>query len=103
MGVGVSSVGPDFRATGSYRGNGSDLAVFGVIIRMYHSAGYGFFTRAQAWDLQTESGAYLAYSAQNRYELSLPGMVLFIGTIVGCIPACRGYRNSLADGPIIRV
>lgn len=53
--------------------------------------------------IQDELGLYIALSAPNLYELGLLGIVLFTGTIIGCIPAYRAYRNSLADGLTIRV
>ena len=53
--------------------------------------------------VQDQLGVYINLGPPNGYELILLGMVLLAGTIVGCIPAYRAYRNSLADGLTIRI
>lgn len=53
--------------------------------------------------IQDQLGIYIGLGPPNGYELILLGMVLLAGTVVGCIPAYRAYRNSLADGLTIRI
>lgn len=53
--------------------------------------------------IQDQLGVYIGFGLPSGYELSLLGLVLLAGTFVGCIPAYRAYRNSLADGLTIRI
>ncbi|MDJ0956891.1 MAG: ABC transporter permease [Arenicellales bacterium] len=53
--------------------------------------------------IQDRLGVYVGLGLPSGYELSLLGLVLLAGTFVGCIPAYRAYRNSLADGLTIRI
>ena len=53
--------------------------------------------------IQDQLGVYVGLGLPSGYELSLLGLVLLAGTFVGCIPAYRAYRNSLADGLTIRI
>lgn len=53
--------------------------------------------------IQDQLGVYISLGPPSDYELILLGLVLLAGTFVGCIPAYRAYRNSLADGLTIRI
>ena len=53
--------------------------------------------------IQDQLGVYIGLDPPSGYELGLLGLVLLAGTVVGCIPAYRAYRNSLADGLTIRI
>ncbi len=53
--------------------------------------------------IQDQLGVYISLGPPSGYELILLGLVLLAGTLVGCIPAYRAYRNSLADGLTIRI
>ena len=53
--------------------------------------------------IQDELGIYVGIGVPSAYELTLLGLVVLAGTLVGSIPAYRAYRNSLADGLTIRI
>jgi putative ABC transport system permease protein len=53
--------------------------------------------------IQDRLGIYINLGPPSGYELILLVLVLLAGTLVGCIPAYRAYRNSLADGLTIRI
>lgn len=53
--------------------------------------------------IQDQLGVYISLGPPSGYDLILLGLVLLAGTLVGCIPAYRAYRNSLADGLTIRI
>ena len=53
--------------------------------------------------IQDQLGVYVGLGVLSGYELSLLVLVQLAGTLVGCIPAYRAYRNSLADGLTIRI
>ena len=63
---------------------------------------YGLIALSQPF-IQDALGVYIGLGAPTRYEMLLLGAVLLAGTGVGCIPAYRAYRNSLADGLTIRI
>ena len=46
----------------------------------------------------SEFGLYLPLSWPDTGELTMLGLILVAGTLVGFVPAYFGYRNSLADG-----
>lgn len=48
--------------------------------------------------LISEFGLYLPLSWPDSGELTMLGLIMVAGTLVGFIPAYFGYRNSLADG-----
>lgn len=76
------------------------LIVTGVILGVVGL--YGLFIIAQPW-LETSYGLYLLLGLPNNSELLIMFSVIVIGTLVGCVPAWRAYRYSLADGMSIRI
>jgi putative ABC transport system permease protein len=48
--------------------------------------------------VQANYGLYLPLSAPTRYEYQLLAIILGTALLMGCIPAWRAYRQSLADG-----
>jgi putative ABC transport system permease protein len=57
---------------------------------------------AQAY-VQANYGLYLPLSLPTRYEWTLLGAILSAALLMGCVPAWRAYRQSLADGLSIRL
>jgi putative ABC transport system permease protein len=57
---------------------------------------------AQAY-VQANYGLYLPLSLPSRYEWTLLGAILSAALLMGCVPAWRAYRQSLADGLSIRL
>ncbi|WP_339081170.1 ABC transporter permease [Pseudomonas sp. TMP9] len=53
--------------------------------------------------IQASYGLYLPLSLPTRYEWSLLGAILGAALLMGCVPAWRAYRQSLADGLSIRL
>ncbi len=53
--------------------------------------------------VQANYGLYLPLSAPSRYEWTLLGAILSAALLMGCVPAWRAYRQSLADGLSIRL
>ena len=53
--------------------------------------------------VQAHYGLYLPLSAPNGYEWRLLGAILAAALLMGCVPAWRAYRQSLADGLSIRL
>ncbi|NKQ10202.1 FtsX-like permease family protein [Pseudomonas sp. SST3] len=53
--------------------------------------------------LQAEYGLYLPIAWPSIYEWSLLAAILLAGLLMGCVPAWRAYRQSLADGLSIRL
>ena len=53
--------------------------------------------------LQSHYGLFLPLTAPSAYEWSLLGGILAAGLLIGCLPAWRAYRQSLADGLSIRL
>lgn len=47
-------------------------------------------------------GLYLTIEILSRRDLALLGLVLLAGLVAGAIPAYRAYRQSLADGMMVR-
>jgi len=52
--------------------------------------------------LQSHYGIYLPLAWPSTYEWSLLGGILLAALLMGCVPAWRAYRQSLADGLSIR-
>ena len=48
--------------------------------------------------VQANYGLYLPLSLPSHYDWSLLGAILCAALLMGCIPAWRAYRQSLADG-----
>ncbi len=53
--------------------------------------------------LQSHYGLYLPLALPSAYEWSLLAGILLAGLLIGCVPAWRAYRQSLADGLSIRL
>jgi len=53
--------------------------------------------------LQSHYGLYLPMALPSAYEWMLLGSILLAGLVIGCVPAWRAYRQSLADGLSIRL
>ncbi|MGE6992956.1 ABC transporter permease [Pseudomonas sp. NPDC047961] len=53
--------------------------------------------------LQSDYGLYLPLALPSAYEWSLLAGILLAGLLMGCVPAWRAYRQSLADGLSIRL
>lgn len=53
--------------------------------------------------VQGNYGLYLPLAAPSAYECSLLGAILGAAVLIGCVPAWRAYRQSLADGLSIRL
>jgi len=53
--------------------------------------------------LQSHYGLYLPLALPSAYEWSLLAGILLAGLLMGCVPAWRAYRQSLADGLSIRL
>ncbi len=50
-----------------------------------------------------QSGIFLGALAPGFYDVAVIGVIVVASVVLGCIPAFRAYRNSLADGLTIRV
>ena len=53
--------------------------------------------------LDTEFGLYIAINMLRPHELSILGIVVLAGFLIGTVPAFRAYRYSLADGMTVRI
>ena len=53
--------------------------------------------------IEAQSGIYLGAVVPGAYDLAVVGVIVVASVILGCVPAFRAYRNSLADGLTIRV
>jgi putative ABC transport system permease protein len=53
--------------------------------------------------IESRFGLHLGIGALTPHELTLLGVVLGAGLLIGAIPAWRAYRYSLADGMSIRI
>ncbi|MES2817947.1 MAG: ABC transporter permease [Pseudomonadota bacterium] len=53
--------------------------------------------------IQAHYGLYLPLSVPTPYEWTLLGAILGAALLMGCVPAWRAYRQSLADGLSIRL
>ena len=62
---------------------------------------YGALLVAQPIILE-RTGIALAVGPPTARELGLIGIVLVVGLVVGLLPGWRCYRNSLADGLVVR-
>lgn len=71
------------------------LALAGVIIGL--ALLYIGIAAAQS-SVQANYGLYLPLSLPSRYDWTLLGGILGAALLMGCIPAWRAYRQSLADG-----
>nr|WP_298140507.1 ABC transporter permease [uncultured Pseudomonas sp.] len=76
------------------------LALAGVLVGV--SLLYGGIAAAQSY-VQANYGLYLPLAAPTSYEWTLLGAILAAALLIGCVPAWRAYRQSLADGLSIRL
>jgi putative ABC transport system permease protein len=53
--------------------------------------------------VQASYGLYLPLDLPTTYEWTLLGAILAAALLMGCVPAWRAYRQSLADGLSIRL
>jgi putative ABC transport system permease protein len=53
--------------------------------------------------VQAYYGLYLPLEWPSRYEWTLLGGILIAALLMGCVPAWRAYRQSLADGLSVRL
>lgn len=56
----------------------------------------------QSW-IEYNFGLFINISGLTLVEISILGIIICAGLIVGTVPAYRAYRNSLADGMMIRI
>lgn len=52
--------------------------------------------------IDAQFGLYLQIGSPTTRELAILGLVIVSGALIGTIPAYRAYRQSLADGMIVR-
>ncbi|WP_422910348.1 ABC transporter permease [Pseudomonas sp. MAC6] len=76
------------------------LALAGVLLGLLLL--YLGITGAQGY-VQANYGLYLPLNLPTRYEWTLLGAILSAALLMGCVPAWRAYRQSLADGLSIRL
>ena len=53
--------------------------------------------------VEREFGLFIAISGLSSYDLTLLGLVVGAGMVMGVVPAYRAYRNTLADGMTVRI
>lgn len=53
--------------------------------------------------VETKFGFFIEIEMLSLYDFSILGAIVLMGFFMGCAPAWRAYRNSLADGMTIRV
>ncbi len=76
------------------------LALAGVLLGLLLL--YLSIAGAQGY-VQANYGLYLPLNLPTRYEWTLLGAILSAALLMGCVPAWRAYRQSLADGLSIRL
>nr|WP_298168985.1 ABC transporter permease [uncultured Pseudomonas sp.] len=76
------------------------LALAGVLFGLLLL--YAGIAAAQGY-VQASYGLYLPLAAPTTYEWTLLGAILAAALLMGCVPAWRAYRQSLADGLSIRL
>ncbi|MBS7664123.1 ABC transporter permease [Pseudomonas lalucatii] len=76
------------------------LALAGVFLGLLLL--YAGIAAAQS-HVQANYGLYLPLNPPTPYEWTLLGAILAAALLMGCVPAWRGYRQSLADGLSIRL
>ena len=76
------------------------LALAGVLLGLLLL--YVGIAGAQGY-VQSHYGLYLPLNLPTRYEWTLLGAILSAALLMGCVPAWRAYRQSLADGLSIRL
>lgn len=78
----------------------SALALAGVVLGV--GLLYAGIAGSQAY-VQANYGIFLPLALPSAYEWSLLGGILLAALLIGCVPAWRAYRQSLADGLSIRL
>lgn len=79
---------------------GALLALIGSLL----GVAFVYGTMAVAAPLiEAQSGIFLGSFAPGLYDLAVITVIVSASVLLGCIPAFRAYRNSLADGLTIRV
>jgi putative ABC transport system permease protein len=53
--------------------------------------------------LDTEFGLHVTINMLRPHELSILGLIVLAGFLIGMVPAFRAYRFSLADGMTVRI
>ena len=53
--------------------------------------------------IEAQSGIFLGAILPGFYDLAVIAVIVIASIVLGCVPAFRAYRNSLADGLTIRV
>jgi putative ABC transport system permease protein len=76
------------------------LALAGVLLGLLLL--YAGIAAAQSY-VQANYGLYLPLNPPTAYEWTLLGAILAAALLMGCVPAWRAYRQSLADGLSIRL
>ncbi|MHA6495174.1 ABC transporter permease [Pseudomonas borbori] len=76
------------------------LALAGVLLGLLLL--YAGIATAQSY-VQANYGLYLPLNSPTTYEWTLLGAILAAALLMGCVPAWRAYRQSLADGLSIRL
>jgi putative ABC transport system permease protein len=76
------------------------LALAGVVLGLLLL--YAGIAGAQGY-VQANYGLYLPLDLPTAYEWTLLGAILSAALLMGCVPAWRAYRQSLADGLSIRL
>ena len=76
------------------------LALAGVLLGVLLL--YAGIAAAQS-HVQANYGLYLPLNPPTAYEWTLLGAILAAALLMGCVPAWRAYRQSLADGLSIRL
>jgi putative ABC transport system permease protein len=76
------------------------LALAGVLLGLLLL--YVGIAAAQGY-VQANYGLYLPLNPPTAYESTLLGAILAAALLMGCVPAWRAYRQSLADGLSIRL
>ena len=79
---------------------GALLALIGAILGVLFVYGTMLFAAPL---IEAQSGIYLGSVVPGAYDLAVVGLIVVASVILGCVPAFRAYRNSLADGLTIRV
>ncbi len=79
---------------------GALLALIGAILGVLVVYGTMLFAAPM---IEAQSGIYLGAVVPGAYDLAVVGIIVVASVILGCVPAFRAYRNSLADGLTIRV
>ncbi|MEE4378557.1 MAG: ABC transporter permease, partial [Candidatus Competibacteraceae bacterium] len=53
--------------------------------------------------VETHTGLFIAIEMLSARDMTILGLIVAIGFLIGIIPAIRAYRYSLADGMTLRL